>query len=115
MLSWDAVRWGQKSAVVRYERLYLGAAADDASALAAISPLTHAAKADAPILLIWGADDTVAPPAQSLAMGAALKRAGKRAETLELPGEDHWLSRQASRIAMLQASVAFVEKYDPAK
>ncbi|HEY5105682.1 MAG TPA: prolyl oligopeptidase family serine peptidase [Caulobacteraceae bacterium] len=113
MLAWDAARWGKASAVARYERFYLGLAASDPQALAALSPVALAARADAPILLIWGDKDTIVPARQSVAMGEALRKAGKSVETLELPGEDHWLSRQASRVAMLKASAAFVEKYDP--
>jgi hypothetical protein len=31
-----------------------------------------------------------------------------------LPGEDHHLSRETTRQAMLNAAVAFVQKYNPA-
>jgi dipeptidyl aminopeptidase/acylaminoacyl peptidase len=30
-----------------------------------------------------------------------------------MEGEDHWLSRPATRAAMLEACVAFLEKYNP--
>jgi dipeptidyl aminopeptidase/acylaminoacyl peptidase len=46
-------------------------------------------------------------------MAAALRAAGKPVEMVELRGEDHWLSRGATRLQMLQATVAFVEKYNP--
>jgi dipeptidyl aminopeptidase/acylaminoacyl peptidase len=32
---------------------------------------------------------------------------------VEIKGEDHWLSRDASRKAVLAASMDFVEKNDP--
>lgn len=47
-------------------------------------------------------------------MVSALKRAGKQVEFVKLDGEDHWLSRSATRLQMLKAMVAFVAKYNPA-
>jgi dipeptidyl aminopeptidase/acylaminoacyl peptidase len=82
--------------------------------LADISPASFAAKADAPILLIHGKDDVVVPYQQSRTMQDALTHAGKPVELVTLPGEDHWLSRSETRLALLKASVAFVEKYNPA-
>jgi dipeptidyl aminopeptidase/acylaminoacyl peptidase len=84
------------------------------SALDAISPVRFAREADAPILLIHGRDDTVVPFEQSRKMADALKDAGKPYEFVELKGEDHWLSRSDTRDQMLQAAVAFVQKYNPA-
>jgi acetyl esterase/lipase len=81
--------------------------------LEAISPARFAARADAPILLIHGKDDTVVPIEQSRAMERALKSAGKSVEFVTMEGEDHWLSRPATRAAMLEACVAFLEKYNP--
>lgn len=83
------------------------------SDLRAISPVTFAARADAPVLLIHGKDDLVVPFEQSRAMEAALQAAGKPVELLALPGEDHWLSRSATRMTMLEASVGFVMKHNP--
>ncbi|MDR3512515.1 MAG: prolyl oligopeptidase family serine peptidase [Caulobacteraceae bacterium] len=79
-----------------------------------ISPLKSAAKADAPILLVHGEDDSVVPIEQSRAMQKALAAAGKPADFVLMNGEDHWLSSGATRLAMLKAVVAFVEKHNPA-
>jgi dienelactone hydrolase len=84
------------------------------SDLKKVSPRRFAAQADAPILLIHGKDDTRVLYAQSSAMARELKQAGKPYELVTLPGEDHWLSRGETRLAMLTAAVAFVEKYNPA-
>jgi len=78
-----------------------------------ISPINFAAKADAPILLIHGKDDTVVAYAQSTAMAAALRTAGKPVELVTLPGEDHWLSRGETRLAMLEAAVRFIVANNP--
>jgi len=81
--------------------------------LDAISPARLAERADAPVLLIHGRDDTVVPFAQSALMADRLKDAGKPVEFVELPGEDHWLSTAETRKAMLQAAVRFVERHNP--
>jgi len=107
------VKWresGGSDFLNRYYRQQIGTGRN----YAAISPVNFAAKADAPILLVHGVDDIVVPFDQSSDMAAALARAGKPFEFLRLPGEDHWLSRGETRLAMLKAAVAFVEKHNPA-
>jgi len=47
-------------------------------------------------------------------MAEALRRAGKPVEFVELPGEDHWLSRSATRLQMLAETVRFLEANNPA-
>ena len=79
-----------------------------------ISPRHHAGRADAPVLLIHGKDDTVVPYAQSVLMEDALTDAGKQVELITLSGEDHWLSQPETRTAMLRAAVDFVERHNPA-
>jgi dienelactone hydrolase len=78
-----------------------------------ISPARLASAANAPILLIHGKDDTVVPVEQSRLMARELKQAGKPVEYIELTGEDHNLARSETRLQMLQAAVAFVEKHNP--
>lgn len=80
----------------------------------AISPRKQADKADAPILLIHGKDDTVVAYDQSTKMADALKDAGKPYEMVTLDGEDHWLSQPETRKNMLRAAMAFVQKHNPA-
>jgi dipeptidyl aminopeptidase/acylaminoacyl peptidase len=46
-------------------------------------------------------------------MAAALKRAGKSVELVTLKHEDHWLSRSATRLQMLEATVAFLKVNNP--
>jgi len=78
-----------------------------------ISPARQADHADAPILLIHGKDDTRVPLDQSEQMKRALENAGKTVEFIELPAEDHFLSREDTRVLTVKSSVAFVEKYNP--
>jgi len=112
---WQSNYYGYNNDTARYWRKLTGADPGGDSALRTISPALLADKADAPILLIHGKDDTRVPIEQSEQMAAALKRAGKIYEFTVLPREDHFLSREATRIAMLTAAVNFVQKYDPAQ
>jgi len=48
-------------------------------------------------------------------MADALKDAAKPYEFVVLDGEDHFLSRSATRNQMLSATMAFVQKYNPAE
>ena len=66
------------------------------------------------MLLIHGKDDTVVPYAQSEYMRDALTKAGKSVEFVTLKAEDHWLSRSATRSQMLEATVSFLKKNNPA-
>lgn len=84
------------------------------SGYSALSPARNADKADAPILLIHGTDDTRVPIAQSETMADALKDSGKPHEFIRMKGEDHFLSHGETRKAMLNATLGFVERYNPA-
>ena len=47
-------------------------------------------------------------------MQGVSNHAGKFVEMVVMPNEDHWLSRADTRLSMLTAAVAFVQKYNPA-
>lgn len=79
----------------------------------AVSPVKEAAKADAPIMLIHGVDDTVVPYSHSTKMADKLEDAGKPYELVTLDGEDHWLSLSKTRQQMLENAVRWVEKHNP--
>ena len=114
-LEWFSPAQGDdRNAGTRYTRKFLGARGNDDKALHDLSPARLADQADAPILLIHGVDDTVVPIAQARKMEHELQRAGKPEDFVLLKGEDHWLSRDATRKAMLEAAIKFVERYDPA-
>jgi len=84
------------------------------SNLEEISPRRFADKADAPILLIHGRDDTVVPFEQSQKMADALNDSGKPYRLVDLGNEDHWLSLSETRKRMLEAALAFVQEHNPA-
>lgn len=115
-LNWLTSNRRGDSSLARYVRAATGAKGSGSeveAALNAISPLSFAARADAPILLIHGLDDLRVPADQSQAMAAALKRAHKPYELLTLKSEDHFLSREETRVAMLKAAVDFVKRNNP--
>jgi dienelactone hydrolase len=116
MLQYTAKIYGpaEKGSSMRYWRSYFGIGENASHVPDEISPLAHAAEADAPILLIHGMDDTTVPIEQSDRMESALKRAGKPVERVTLRGEDHGLSRSATRLQMLEAMMGFVQSHNPA-
>lgn len=101
---------GKNKMVRHWQRESLG----DPRTFAEVSPRRNAAGADAPILLIHGKDDTVVSFNHSSAMADALKNARKPYELVMLREEDHWLSRAATRKQMLEATMAFVQRHNPA-
>ena len=92
---------------MRYMRDFIGPDVN------AVSPAAQASKADAPVLLLHGKDDSVVDVEQSQKMARTLRGAGKSVELVVMPGEDHWLSTAEARTALLQASLTFVLKNNP--
>jgi dipeptidyl aminopeptidase/acylaminoacyl peptidase len=110
-VDWSKSQSGERA--FRYWTRFMGAEDSRDPVLAQISPAAHADQIAAPVLLIHGRDDTVVPLEQSEIMAAALRKAGKPAELVMLTGADHWLSRGDTRLQTLEATMAFVEKYNP--
>ncbi len=81
--------------------------------LDALSPALLAETVDRPLLLLHGKDDTVVEIEQSRVIAQALRSAGKAVGLVELPGEDHWLSRADTRQQMLRETVRFLEANNP--
>ncbi|MNQ41635.1 Prolyl tripeptidyl peptidase precursor [compost metagenome] len=114
MINRAAWREGRSNGqTVRYWNRFMGAARSNDRALDALSPALLADQVESPLLLIHGKDDTVVPIEQSRVMAEALRRAGKPVELVELPGEDHWLSRADTRQQMLRETVRFLEINNP--
>lgn len=86
----------------------------DARDYDAISPYKQAARASCPILLMHGTDDTVVPIDQSERMERALQDAGKTVQLIVFPSQTHWEDQAAGRVAMIQAAMNFIAKYNPA-
>lgn len=114
VFGWAWAAAGRHSAGSREARRIFGADKLDLDHVGADSPLRNAARATAPILLAHSKDDSTHPEAQSLKMQRALADAGKPVEFVELPVEDHLLVRGETRLQLLKAEMAFVQKYNPA-
>ncbi len=108
-------KWGRHVPLYqRYWDRYVGAKSPDDPQLAAVSPIAHTDRVTAPVLLIHGKDDTVVGYEQSQYMESALRAHGKPVEFVPLSHEDHWLSHGDTRLQMLQATMDFLAKYNPA-
>ncbi|HEY5412228.1 MAG TPA: alpha/beta fold hydrolase, partial [Caulobacteraceae bacterium] len=110
----EVLRKGDNNALARSWKTAIQGDAKGEPGLDQISPARLAASANAPILLMHGKDDTVAPIDQSREMASALKAAGKPASLVEFTGQDHWLGDEDSRIQILKASLDFVQTNNPA-
>jgi dipeptidyl aminopeptidase/acylaminoacyl peptidase len=105
---------GRETATQRYWSRFMGVENRRDRDLTAISPAHNVAGSSVPVMLIHGKDDTVVLYAQSQRMHDALRAAGRPVEFVTLKAEDHWLSRSATRLQTLEATVAFIEKHNPA-
>ncbi len=104
--------YGRDSASVDELRQDLGAVSSER--LIAQSPARHASDVRVPVLMIHGDKDTVVPPEQSRRMSEVLKAAGKPHELIILEDENHYLTKAANRIRMLEALEQFLAKNLPA-
>ena len=108
MLRWERRRFGPKSSTYKY---WVSRVGEPGEAVDSRSPALAADRIKADILLIHGKDDTVVALEQSEAMADALEDADKSYEIVILDGEDHWLSTEDTRVAMLEAIEAFLSKH----
>jgi dipeptidyl aminopeptidase/acylaminoacyl peptidase len=98
---------------MRYLDRFLGVTGPDDANLEKISPIRHIDAVNVPVLLVHGRNDTVVPIEQSERIFEAMQEAGKNVRLVKLEGEDHWLSRDETRLEMLKATVEFLRKYNP--
>jgi dipeptidyl aminopeptidase/acylaminoacyl peptidase len=109
MIGSEKKSYGSDSDSVAYWEEHIGPATDPNTI--AKSPSRSAASVRAPVLLLHGVEDTVVPFQQSKTMERALKDAGKQVTLVTLEGEDHGLSRSATRMRVLQELEPFLAKY----
>jgi dienelactone hydrolase len=101
------------TSVVRWWQRFMGASSPSDASVDAYSPARLVSRLSVPLQLIHGKDDLVVPFDQSQTMVDAANKVGKPVDFVTLQAEDHWLSRPATRIAMLEAQIAFLEKHNP--
>ncbi len=109
----DSHTYGKDSGSLRYLKRMLGEGGGGDPSLAATSPAKLVANVRAPILLIHGDHDTTVQPKQSEVMFHAMQDAGKAVQYVVLVGEDHYLSKSATRTQMLETLDAFLAKNLP--
>lgn len=85
---------------------FLGGRVDDEEWVRLASPVAHARRAEAPILLIHGTADEIVSHRESERMHAALEAAGKRSELLLLEGAPHAFQMDWSGDANRRANAA---------
>jgi dipeptidyl aminopeptidase/acylaminoacyl peptidase len=106
MLSFEKKTAGEESDSLAYWKDHIGT--PRTPEVIAKSPARAVASVRAPVLLLHGVDDSVVPISQSRGMAKALKTLNKAHTLIELPGEDHWLSRSASRVRVLTELETFL-------
>jgi len=89
-------------------RKYVG---DDKAELDRISPAMLAEKIKAPVLLVHGGNDKIAPVEHAHAMRAALTAAGRPPEWFLAPNERHGFYDTANRTAFYEKLEAFLGKH----
>jgi dienelactone hydrolase len=110
MLGFERRLGGDDSDAVAYWKEHIGSA--NSPDVIGRSPARAARNVRSPVLLLHGVDDSVVPVAQSRGMMNALG-GNPPHELIELPGEDHWLSRSATRIRVLTEMERFLAKHLP--
>lgn len=80
----------------------------------AVSPLYAVDRIKTPLLLIHGVKDVTVDHKQSVLMQKAMLKAGKSSEFVSLENADHYFSRGADRLTLLQSMEAFLAKHNPA-
>jgi dipeptidyl aminopeptidase/acylaminoacyl peptidase len=80
----------------------------------ATSPARHADKIKAPVLMIYGAKDRHVPLDHGKRMRDALKEKGKTVEWIEMPDEEHGITKEANRYKVFGAIEKFLKTHNPA-
>jgi dipeptidyl aminopeptidase/acylaminoacyl peptidase len=91
-----------------FVRKYVG---DDREELTRNSATTHAPEIKAPVLLVHGGNDKIAPVEHAEAMRAALIAAGRPPEWFLAPNEGHGFYDTANRTAFYEKLEAFLGKH----
>jgi dipeptidyl aminopeptidase/acylaminoacyl peptidase len=98
--------YGTTSSALSYWKQHIGEPND--RRLEARSPINGIKSIQAPVLLMYGTADSEVPNAQTQRMSEKLRAAGARVTTIELTGDDHWLSVGETRLRMLEELERFL-------
>jgi dipeptidyl aminopeptidase/acylaminoacyl peptidase len=103
---------GENLVAMKYWASFIGVGKPDAD-IGGLSPVHHAAAADAPVLLVTTQPDWTILLDQAPGMQKALQAAGKPVELTRIDSKDWRLRSAAVRTALLKAAMPFVEKHNP--
>lgn len=95
----------------RFWRREIGDPDRDQEFLRSISPVYFADRIKAPVLIMQGRDDRVVPEDQARRLVAALEQAGRKPATLFLADQGHDLASEATRLAVFQRTIDFLEEH----
>jgi dipeptidyl aminopeptidase/acylaminoacyl peptidase len=104
----DLTRRLDRAQQSRFADLNLPKFDSDPQAVIANSPALLADRIKIPILLAHGRRDFTVPVADTEAMEAALRKAGKPVQALYFDDDDHYMYREEDRIAFLEALDSFL-------
>jgi dipeptidyl aminopeptidase/acylaminoacyl peptidase len=83
----------------------------DEEFLREISPLTHAEKIKAPLLIVHGENDTRVPVGEARQIAEAIRSRGGTVETLIFPDEGHGVSKLPNRLTYYRKMVEFLDRH----
>jgi dipeptidyl aminopeptidase/acylaminoacyl peptidase len=92
-------------------RQYLESAMGTGEELRAQSPVTHAAKIKAALMIVHGTQDKRVPFAHAKAMRVALDAARKPYEWVEYEGEEHGFHKQENEVDFYTRVLAFLDQH----
>ncbi len=93
-----------------YEETLVGGLPESAEAWKERSPLTHAERVRAPVLLFHGTEDKAVPLNQSEALADAIRRAGGSVDLVVYEGEGHGFQKEASRRDVIEKTEEFLRR-----
>lgn len=99
---------GADSPTYAYVLRTIGDPKTDRAMLEAASPVRHAETFKAPVLLIHGTEDKIAPTKQSEAMHRALVKAGRTSQYVELKGFGHQGWDEATWTKVMESSISHI-------
>ncbi|MCS7385760.1 MAG: S9 family peptidase [archaeon GB-1867-005] len=100
--------WRRKYRIPEY-----GDPEKDYEMLIEISPMTHAEKIKAPLMIIHGENDPRVPITEALQLVEKLKKLGRKVEFIKLGDEGHGLAKINNRVKILSKTIEFIMKHTP--
>jgi len=87
----------------------------DAAFFDEISPLRHADKIKAPLLVVQGANDPIMPASESQEIANKIKSKGGTVKYLLLPDEGHGIAKLANRMRVYEEMTRFLDQVLPGR